>query len=125
MISTKLVPISEIARLTGISVSAVRYYDQIGLITTTARISGKRRFDPEIAERVKFILRAQEVGFSLDEVRTVLDDRDGDWRDMVERKIVEMTERRRNLDETISIFSKISSCGCDDVMKCQQENSIK
>ena len=125
MTSTSLVPIGDIARLTGISVSAVRYYDEIGLITTAARISGKRRFDPETAERVKFILRAQEAGFSLDEIRTILDDRDGDWRSMVQRKIVEMTGLRQRLDETISMFSAITACDCDDVLKCQEAKVVR
>ena len=56
-----LLPIGEVARSTGLAVSAVRYYDEIGVITASARVGGKRRFDPDTVGRVSFIRRAQEA----------------------------------------------------------------
>ena len=74
MSSTRLLPIGEVAETTGIAVSAVRYYADIGVISTASRVGGKRRFDADTVGRVSFIRRAQEVGFSLDEIRRILDD---------------------------------------------------
>ena len=63
MSAVALLPIGEVADSTGVTVSAVRYYDEIGVITATTRIGGKRRFDPDTVGRVSFIRRAQEAGF--------------------------------------------------------------
>ena len=50
MSSTRLLPIGEVAETTGIAVSAVRYYADIGVISSAARVGGKRRFDPATIE---------------------------------------------------------------------------
>ena len=113
-----LLPIGEVADSTGVTVSAVRYYDEIGVITATTRIGGKRRFDPDTVGRVSFIRRAQEAGFSLDEIRTLLDDTKGGWRDLVEDKLAELSERRDRLDVMISMLGDMRDCGCEVVASC-------
>ena len=87
MSAVALLPIGEVADSAGVAVSAVRYYDEIGVITAIARVGGKRRFDPDTVGRVSFIRRAQEAGFSLEEIRTILDDAQGGWHDLVEANL--------------------------------------
>ena len=106
------------AETTGIAVSAVRYYEDIGVISAATRVGGKRRFDADTVGRVNFIRRAQEVGFSLDEIRTILDDEAGDWRDLVDDKLVELHGRRDRLDSMISMLAEIRECGCGAVASC-------
>ena len=118
MSAASLLPIGEVADSTGVTVSAVRYYDEIGVITATTRIGGKRRFDPDTVGRVSFIRRAQEAGFSLDEIRTLLDDTQGGWRDLVEDKLSELSERRERLDVMISMLGDMRDCGCEVVASC-------
>ena len=118
MSSTRLLPIGEVAETTGIAVSAVRYYADIGVISTASRVGGKRRFDADTVGRVSFIRRAQEVGFSLDEIRTILDDEHGDWRELVDDKLDEMHERRDRIDTMISMLAEIRDCGCGAVASC-------
>ncbi len=118
MSAAALLPIGEVADSTGVTVSAVRYYDEIGVITATTRIGGKRRFDPDTVGRVSFIRRAQEAGFSLDEIRTLLDDTQGGWRDLVEDKLAELSERRERLDVMISMLGDMRDCGCEVVASC-------
>ena len=118
MSSTRLLPIGELAETTGIAVSAVRYYEDIGVISAATRVGGKRRFDADTVGRVNFIRRAQEVGFSLDEIRTILDDEAGDWRDLVDHKLVELHGRRDRLDSMISMLAEIRECGCGAVASC-------
>jgi len=113
-----LLPIGEVADSTGVAVSAVRYYDEIGVITATARVGGKRRFDPDTVGRVSFIRRAQEAGFSLDEIRTILDETQDAWHSLVEEKLAELSERRDRLDTMISMLVEIRDCGCDAVASC-------
>ncbi len=118
MSSTRLLRIGEVAETTGIAVSAVRYYEDIGVISATSRIGGKRRFDADTVGRVNFIRRAQEVGFSLDEIKTILDDEAGDWRDLVDDKLMELRDRRDRLDTMISMLAEIRECGCGAVASC-------
>jgi len=123
MTSTELLAIGEVARTTGIAVSAVRYYEEIGVISSSARVGGKRRFDPETIGRVTFIRKAQEAGFSLDDIATILDDDTGAWRGLVDDKLVELAERRARLDTMISMLSEIRDCGCGAVASCPRVNS--
>jgi len=118
MNAVALLPIGEVADATGVAVSAVRYYDEIGVITATARVGGKRRFDPDTVGRVSFIRRAQEAGFSLEEIRTILDDAQGGWHDLVEEKLAELSERRDRLDTMIAMLGEIRDCGCEVVASC-------
>ncbi len=65
--------IGELAQLTGKSVAALRYYEQGGLLPPQPRTdAGYRDYAPDTAERVRFILRAKERGFSLREIAAVL-----------------------------------------------------
>ena len=118
MSSVELLRIGEVAGVTGMSVSAVRYYEEIGVISAATRVGGKRRFDPETIGRVRFIQRAQQAGFSLEEIRTILDDESGAWRDLVDEKLVELTERRNQLDAIIATLNEGRECGCGAVASC-------
>ena len=113
-----LLAIGELAEASGVSVSALRYYDDVGLVTPAARVGGKRRFDPAAVGRVSFIRHAQEAGFSLDEIRTMLDDTAGEWRGQVEAKILELTYRRARLDTMIGMLHEMQKCGCEAVSAC-------
>lgn len=65
--------IGEIARLAGVGVETIRYYERQGLIERPPRpASGFRRYDSGVIRRVRFIRRAQQLGFTLQEVRELL-----------------------------------------------------
>jgi MerR family mercuric resistance operon transcriptional regulator len=66
-------PISNLAELGGVNQETVRYYEREGLLEKPPRTaSGYRVFPPEAARRLRFIKRAQELGFSLSEIRELL-----------------------------------------------------
>lgn len=111
-------PIGAIAERTGLTVSTIRYYDEIGVIDSTERVGGKRRFAESTVGRVEFIRRARRAGFSLDEIRAILDDTRGDWRAIVDTKIVDLNDRRRELDGMLALLSEVRDCGCDVVATC-------
>ena len=113
-----LLSIGEVAKSTGVTVSAVRYYDEIGVIAASARVGGKRRFSPDTVGRVAFIRRAQEAGFSLEEIGRILDDERGGRRDLIEAKVAELADRRDRLDTMIALLAEISDCGCQAVASC-------
>ena len=116
--ASELLPIGDVARRTGVAVSAVRYYDDIGVIAAIGRVGGKRRFDEATVGRVSFVRRAQEVGFSLEEIRAVLDDEHAGWLELVDHKMVELIERRDHLETMIEMLGEIRQCGCEAVASC-------
>src|SRR5258707_3588044 len=61
--------IPEAAGQSGLQASAIRYYEQIGLLPAAARVSGQRRYDTSILYRLSIIQRARQLGFTLEEIR--------------------------------------------------------
>src|SRR5688572_27128423 len=63
--------IGEVARRTGIRPSALRYYEEAGILPHAARIGGKRRYDANLIQRLELLQVAQQAGFSLDEIKVL------------------------------------------------------
>ena len=63
--------ISEVARLSGVPASALRYYESKGLIHALARDGARRRLAPEVLDQLALIALGQAAGFSLDEIRSM------------------------------------------------------
>lgn len=63
--------ISEVARRSGVAASALRYYEQRGLIASLGREGARRRFAPGVLDQLALIALGQAAGFSLDEIRTM------------------------------------------------------
>ncbi len=110
--------IGQVADATGIGVTVIRYYDDIGLITPIRRVGGKRRFSPDVIGRLSFVLRAKVAGFSLDDIRTLLDDRHHAWPELVDRHLADLRRQREQLDVVISTLEAAHRCGCDVVAHC-------
>ena len=119
--------IGEVAKATGTAVETVRYYERIGLLPKPARTAGNYRSygDPELA-RLRFIRRARNIGFSLDQVRTLLslaDDGDRPCGEVdalarqhlnaVDRKIADLTALRSELSNLIA------QCGRGTIAHCR------
>ena len=110
--------IGELADATGVTVSTIRYYDGLGLVTPTGRVGGKRRFAVDAIGRVSFIRRAQQVGLTLDDIKTILDDRSRRWPEFVRIHRIELERRRAEVDTMISMLEEVERCGCDVVTEC-------
>lgn len=96
--------IGEVSRKTGLSVHTIRFYEAEGLLREAARTdSGYRVFSSETVEQLKFIQKAQELGFSLEEIREllVLRDRNTDAcshvKSLVEEKLASVRGKQREL----------------------------
>ncbi|GAB4355151.1 MAG: redox-sensitive transcriptional activator SoxR [Oricola sp.] len=127
--ATDRLAIGELARRTGIAVSAIRYYEQQGLIASERNAGGQRRFLRSDIRRLSFILIAQQFGFTLPQIRAVLDRLpDGrtptkadwtkiseDFRAELDRKIETLTELRYRLDKCVG-------CGCLSLTDCTLYN---
>ena len=68
----ELLTITEVSRRSGVASSALRFYEERGLITSERHGSGHRRYPRPVLRRIAFIVFAQKVGLSLEEVRTEL-----------------------------------------------------
>lgn len=73
LMSSELLAIGEVARRSGKAPSAIRYYEQAGLIAEPARESGRRRYPADVLRTLAVIATAQRAGLTLDEIRLLLE----------------------------------------------------
>lgn len=66
------IPIGELSRRTGCKIETIRYYERIGLVPSPSRRGRYRSYGADDVRRLGFVRRARELGFTLDEVRTLL-----------------------------------------------------
>lgn len=71
--SSEPLSIGQVATRAGIRTSSIRYYESVGVLPEPDRVGGQRRYSPEILTRLGFIDVAQQAGFSLEEIRELLD----------------------------------------------------
>src|SRR5262245_11841941 len=134
--AVKSLTIGHLAQLGGVNLETIRYYERRGLIPKPARTAaGYRQFSPDAARRLRFIKRAQELGFSLDEGRelmalgptprqnrTTIRARAQVKIDDINRKIVALTAMKETLRELVN---RCQHCGpsaeCPIVASLDQE----
>lgn len=124
-----LLPIGILAERTGLSVSAIRYYESQGLLESQRNAGGQRRFLRADIRRLSFVLIAQQFGFTIDQIRQELEKlpngrnpNKADWtkisrsfRTELDKKIDTLTKLRDGLDACIG-------CGCLSLKRCQLYN---
>jgi MerR family transcriptional regulator, redox-sensitive transcriptional activator SoxR len=121
--------ISEASRRSGVAASALRYYEELGLIASSRAGSGHRRFPRAVLRRIAFIVFAQRIGLSLEEIAAELAklpaDRiptrrdwsrlSGAWMRRIEQRIAELQRLKAGLTECIG-------CGCLSINRCKFAN---
>jgi MerR family redox-sensitive transcriptional activator SoxR len=127
--ATDRLPIGELARRTGIAVSAIRYYEEQGLIAPDRNAGGQRRFLRSDIRRLSFILIAQQFGFTLPQIREVLDrlpngrtPNKADWTKIGETFRAELDARIETLTELRNRLDKCVGCGCLSLTDCTLYN---
>jgi MerR family redox-sensitive transcriptional activator SoxR len=121
--------IGEVADRTGVAVSAIRFYEQEGLITAKRSDGGQRRFHRDVLRRIAFVRVAQRVGLTLDEIRAALARLPAGrtptkadwarlsraWRPQLDEQIAVLQRLRDDLDSCIG-------CGCLSLKECALYN---
>jgi MerR family redox-sensitive transcriptional activator SoxR len=121
--------ISEASRRSGVAASALRFYEERGLIRSLRAGSGHRRYPRAVLRRIAFIVFAQRMGLNLEEIGTELaklpDNRvpessdwarlSGSWTRRIDEKIAELERLRAGLARCIG-------CGCLSLEECQFAN---
>jgi MerR family transcriptional regulator, redox-sensitive transcriptional activator SoxR len=124
-----LLTIGEVARRSGVAASALRFYEERGLITSERAGSGHRRYPRAVLRRIAFIVFAQRIGLSLDEIGAELAKLPPDraptrrdwsrlsraWTERVDRRIAELERLKASLTECIG-------CGCLSLERCRLAN---
>jgi len=98
--------IREVTGKTGITVNALRYYDTKGLLHPTVRNQGGRKewlYDDEAVRRARRILLLRRIGIPVESIAAVLDKVDGMDETVLESRLEELREERKEIDEQISI----------------------
>jgi len=129
MTEMRFITIGQLSARTGVAVSAIRFYEEKGLIHSVRTGGNQRRFLRGDIRRVSFILIAQRLGLALGEIEQQLaslpDGRNptqGDWqrisrnmREQIDKRIGLLTRARNQLDQCIG-------CGCLSLEKCRLYN---
>jgi len=123
------VTIGELARRAGVATSALRYYEQLGLICSERTAGGQRRYARAMLRRVAFVRAAQTVGLSLDEVRAALDrlpdertPNKADWNKVSAPWIRRIDERIAELQRLRATLNSCVGCGCLSLRTCRLSN---
>jgi len=118
--------IGQLAKASGFSASALRYYESAGLLPAPARESGRRRYDAQAAARLKIIRLAREAGFTVAETRTFLSGFSqatppaARWRTLAERKLAEIDARTRQLEHMRALLTTNFECRCPTLADCER-----
>ena len=125
----ELLTISEISRRSGVASSALRFYEDRGLIRSERAGSGHRRYPRSALRRIAFIVFAQRIGLTLDEIGAELGKLPADrapnrrdwsrlssgWQARIDQRIAELERLRSGLTECIG-------CGCLSLGRCALSN---
>ena len=116
--------IGEVARNAGVAVSAIRYYESIGLLPEPERLHGQRRSRGDVLGKLAFIGVAQGAGFKLDEIKAIAhgidagDGMGGPMRTLSTRKLDEveaLLERTKAMKGWLEVARE---CGCATPDEC-------
>jgi MerR family mercuric resistance operon transcriptional regulator len=119
----KNLTIGQLAKETGTHVETIRYYERQGLIAEPPRrASGYREFPPEYVDRIRFIKRAQALGFTLKEISQLLALADGSFDCKDIRKFAE--EKVKDIETRIHDLQKIKEVLHELIKKCLSKGKL-
>jgi MerR family redox-sensitive transcriptional activator SoxR len=116
--------ISNVARVFGLRTSAIRYYEQIGILPPATRKNGQRRYDNSVLFRLAVVQRARETGFTLEEIRELFfgfppgTRPPKRWQQLSQRKIAELRNRMKRLKLMETLLRRLENCRCDALDEC-------
>ena len=116
--------ISQVAQRAGLRASAIRYYEDEGLLPPPHRVNGRRRYDPSVWQRLALIDVAQQAGFTVAEIRTFLHGFAEDtppaerWRALAERKLPQVEALIERAQGMKRILEEGLHCRCLTLEQC-------
>lgn len=123
--------IGEVAERSGLSVSAIRFYEEKGLVTSTRTAGGQRRYRREVLRRLAFVQVAQRVGLTLEEIGGALASLPAeaapsrrDWSKLSATWRPRLDERIRMLEGLRDELDLCIGCGCLSLDRCRLSNPL-
>jgi MerR family redox-sensitive transcriptional activator SoxR len=119
--------ISDVARVFGLRTSAIRYYEQIGILPPPMRKNGQRRYDNSALFRLAVVQRARETGFTLEEIRELFfgfppgTRPPKRWHQLSQRKIAELRDRMKRLKHMETVLKGVENCRCNALDECGEK----
>jgi MerR family redox-sensitive transcriptional activator SoxR len=116
--------IGEVAQRVGIRTSALRYYERVGLLAAPRRVSGKRRYDERTVQMVRLIQLAQQAGFSIAEIETLLHGCAPEtppavrWQPLARKKLEELDQVIAQANRMKRVLETGLNCGCLRIEDC-------
>jgi len=124
MSTSEPLSIGELSERTGVPTSALRYYDELGLVRPTNRDAGRRRYAASAVKDVGLILFFREIGFTLAEIGGFLAGEPQGRRELVDRKLAELTERQHRIEVARAALEHGQRCPAEEPLKCERFWSI-
>ena len=117
--------IGELAERTGVATTALRYYDELGLVCPATRASGQRRYTASAVAEVGVILFLREVGFTLAEIASLQTESNRrSWREIIDRKLVKLREQQHRLEVARTALEHARRCPAGEPVRCSRFWSI-
>src|SRR5262245_48198954 len=116
--------IGEVAKRAGLRTSAIRYYEDVGVLPPAARRGGQRRYDAAVLDRLAVVHLAQEAGFTVAEIRELVAGFEDSgvaterWRELARRKLVELERQMARLQDMKLLLHESLRCGCVTLDAC-------
>lgn len=116
--------IGEVARRTGVPASALRYYEQEGLLPATRRTAGRRRYGEREIRMIEVLRFAQQAGFTLNEIKKLFNGFDAKlppgarWRALAQAKLHELDELQARVIQMRRAIEQGLACGCMRIEDC-------
>jgi MerR family transcriptional regulator, redox-sensitive transcriptional activator SoxR len=116
--------IGQVARRAALRTSALRYYEEVGVLPPVARVSGQRRYDEAVLARLAVVRLAQELGFSVAEIRALVEGFDdmgvpsNRWRELATRKLTEVDALITHAEQMKQLLKESLQCGCLTLDTC-------
>jgi MerR family transcriptional regulator, redox-sensitive transcriptional activator SoxR len=116
--------IGEVAAKAHIRPSAIRYYESIGVLPDPRRVNGQRRYSPDVLTQLAVIHMAQEAGFTISEIETLLHGFEPGtaaserWRTLAERKIGEIDALIARAEHMRRVLDQSLRCDCLTLDEC-------
>ena len=124
--SDELISIGELSRRTGVAVTALRYYDQLGLVRPKTRVAGQRRYSEGAVRTVGVVLFLRDIGFALAEIAQLTSARMRTvrWSAIVDRKLTDLAEQEHRLTVARTALEHARDCPAKGPTSCPRFWSI-
>jgi DNA-binding transcriptional MerR regulator len=123
-VTPTLLSIGELSERTGVPTSALRYYDELGLVRPAARAAGRRRYSASAVGDVAVILFFREIGFSLAEIGRFVAGGRQSQQAMIDRKLAELAEHQHRIEVARTALEHGRRCPASEPLKCSRFWSI-